>query len=744
MQFTDHALSEEISDSPAGNPGAGFFVPRPPEPWFPSSDSTDDKEEFDEFLRRINVDPAGLEKLQSEYRQAALLNMGVMAGVYFKLEVSDSAPSVQIPDVRLAINASLYERHASFDPFWDLLEPHGGVAVISAEPNLGRSSLAYGLLARLRYKEVVREAHRLTFGGSDTLPSRRIPRESGRVYLLELPPDEHATEDEFEFRVKEDFCDQLASLQGILGRRESRLLVLTRPAQWNRISGGIAYGFAPEFGQSPAPIKIARSILKGTGPAISVDLWLDDPRIRKLFERAAPIDAVDIADLILGEQRAGEGEKRTQNEQVENVVNARANWRKKLLEWHRADGRTAIERNFLLAAAILRDAPIGHIYAKAADLCAAFADAEIELAGQSAPGIIELIDSVHGEEAPLERIRFQKPHWEDAAVEYFWVDRPLSRQVFVKWLAETPLASPQGDLVKISQEESLQIGRRVVDFAVRFAVRHERPLPLAMLAEVWGRKGKLWPLLVEAIDNAATTDVSSPYIRKMLLDWAKASEPSRKRLVAAVCARDFGAVHTGFALRRLRHIGDACTSEVLNDLQQAVRQLWKDEAARVTLLQYLGAWCRSEYAAGRVVFQTLALVEDEASGMPQILAVFENDSYNGVSIDVLEIAWRGLLDYEDLMQSDSALQKCINLWMNASLDQLNRNRIFPVLTTAVSGATGPKPSVRRERLRACIRLWMEAGTTDQESRRLLQREFGEILDAEIARSARSIAFRAGG
>ncbi|MFJ6149344.1 hypothetical protein [Micromonospora profundi] len=740
MRFAGQSSAEGVANPAAGvPPNPGFFVPQAQEPWTRHPEGNDDKRDIDEFLRSLNVDTAAFGELQSEYRQAALLNMGVMAGVYFKLEVTDSATSVRIQDVRLALNASSYERHASFDAFWALLEPHGGVAVISAEPDSGRTALAYGLLARLRYKDVVREVHRLTFGGSDTLPSRRIPRDSGRVYLLELPPDEQAGEGELEFRVKDDFCDQLVSLQEVLARRESRLVVLTRPIQWNRITGGAKYAFAPAVGPAPAPIEITRALVRAARPDAPLDLWLNDPRITKLFDRAVPIDAVDIADLILGEQLAGQSEDRAHDEQVENVVNARASWRTKLLEWHKEPGRTAIERNFLLAAAILRDAPVGHIYAKAADLCKAFADSQFELAGQSAPGIIQLLDSVGGEPAPSERIRFQRPHWEDAAVEYFWIDRPLSRQVFVKWLAETPLVSAQGDLVKISQEESLQIGRRVVDFAVRFAVRHERPLPLAKLAEVWDRNGKLWPLLVEAIDRAAITDVTSPYIRRMLLDWAKASEPSRKRLVAAVCARDFGVVHTGFALRRLRHIGDACTAEVLKDLQEAVRQLWMDEAARVTLLQYLGAWCRNEYAAGRVVFQTLALVEDENSGMPQVLTVFENDSYSGVSSNVLDIAWRSLLDHADLIQPDNPLQKCINVWMTAAMDDQGRDQIFLVLKAAASGATGTKPSVRREMLRGCIRSWAEAGVADREKRRLLQREFGEILDAEIARSARSIA-----
>ncbi|MEU4643011.1 hypothetical protein [Micromonospora sp. NPDC023814] len=696
------------------------------------------------LLERLGVDRRAFEKFQSDYRQSALLNNGVMAGVYFNVEVLDSAPSVRIPDVQLALFRATYAPHSSFEEFWSLIEPVGGVVVIVAPPDTGRSALAYALLARLRYESLAEEVHRLTFGGSNTLPGRRLPREPGRAYLLELPPDEESSDGKIEFGVSNEFGDHLIALRDVLARRKARLVVLARPNQWVRITRGVRSDFAPNFGTPPLPIDIARGVLRVACPISRIERWLGDQRIARLFQGAAPVDAIDIADLIISEDRPGGDQSHSDCpslSQIDNVVNARSSWREDLLRWHREDGRTAIQRNFLLAAAILRDAPVGHIYAKAADLCEAFSDSELELSGQAAPGIIELLSSVEGELASAERISFRRPHWEDAAVEYFWIDRPLSRQVFVKWLAETPLASSHGDLVKISQDDSLQIGRRVVDFAVRFAVRHERPLPLAALVETWDRQRSLWTLLVDAIDAAAIADASSPYIRKMLLDWAKTSEASKKRLVAAVCARSFGAIHTGFALRRLRHIGDACPGTVLPDLQDAVIRLWSDDAARVTLLQYLGAWCRDDHVAGPVVFQTLALLKDAESKLPQVLSVFSASSFSGVSIDVLEIAWRRLLDRGDLTIADSPLQKCVDFWMASALESDGSSRIFAVLSAAVSGATGSKASVRRELLRGSVRRWVEDGPGSSNLKHALQRDLSEVLDAEIVRSVRRIAAR---
>jgi hypothetical protein len=80
----------------------------------------------------------------------------------------------------------------------------------------------------------------------------------------------------------------------------------------------------------------------------------------------------------------------------------------------------------------------------------------------------------------------------------------------------------------------------------------------------------------------------------------------------------------------------------------------------------------------------------------------------------------------------------VDLWMTSALSSQHRVRIFAVLRVAASGAIASRPSVRRDVLRSSIREWVEAGSADRELRREVQREFSEVLDAEIARSARLI------
>ncbi|MGW1749465.1 hypothetical protein ACWCRD_28410 [Streptomyces sp. NPDC002092] len=109
-----------------------------------------------------------------------------------------------------------------------------------------------------------------------------------------------------------------------------------------------------------------------------------------------------------------------------------------LYTWHEPEGRsrTSFERTFLLAAAVLRGDPIGHVYARAAKLT-------------------EQLDTLKVEREALEII---------------------------------------------SRDGRLAVAERVGQFALQWAVRHRRQTPLERIVEEWYKHGtakELWPLAVE-------------------------------------------------------------------------------------------------------------------------------------------------------------------------------------------------------------------------------------------------------
>ncbi|MDX3233039.1 hypothetical protein [Streptomyces sp. ME19-01-6] len=122
-------------------------------------------------------------------------------------------------------------------------------------------------------------------------------------------------------------------------------------------------------------------------------------------------------------------------------------------------GRTSFQRNFLLACATLRGASVAHVYASTADLASVFGDGDPSLKGQQEPGVIEMVDSIEAELQADDTLTFHRPEWDDAALEYFWVDRPLSRVKFLEWLADalpeqagTPGESPRDRLRAIARQ----------------------------------------------------------------------------------------------------------------------------------------------------------------------------------------------------------------------------------------------------------------------------------------------------
>ncbi|WP_194238334.1 hypothetical protein [Streptomyces spongiae] len=214
--------------------------------------------------------------------------------------------------------------------------------------------------------------------------------------------------------------------------------------------------------------------------------------------------------------------------QVLSVIAARNNWRSQLLAWHKESGRTSFQRNFLLACATLRGASVAHVYASTADLASVFGDGDPSLRGQQEPGVIEMVDSIEAELLADDTVTFNRPEWDDAALEYFWVDRPLSRVKFLEWLADAPLKKPKAALETLTDAERQTMAERIGSFALRWAVRHRRQEPLRQLVWRW-HNTPLWPSAVELLTSACLQTASASYIHEMLLQWARTGNAVRRQ-----------------------------------------------------------------------------------------------------------------------------------------------------------------------------------------------------------------------
>lgn len=704
---------------------------------------------------------------QAAVLQRAFINKGEMIGTKHVYEQTLDSHAPISPEYLAVVREVYAEPHhedpQSTSPFEEALEAlrlAGSVLIINRPPNSSRTFTAYALLGHLLDKGVITEVRPLSFGGSQHFPTRRLPHDHHCGYVLELPPDEE------DFAVDESFGANLNNIVDRLERRKCRLIVLTRPEQWRRISQGAPEGIAPELG-TVRPRDIARRWLLGQEPGLPVDHWLDHKDIEPLLASQSPTDVLNLVYLMLEQHRAPqesaadahdpeqtlrqqrEGSPRpTFEEQVANVVAVHSNWEDALYRWHEPKGRprTSFERNFLLAAAVLRGDPVGHVYAKAAELTQHLDNLEVPVNGQQAPGVIAMTRAVGARREEDGTLSFKRPHWDDAAIEYFWNDRPLARTAFLDWLAQAPVdTNTSKEALEITtRDDRRALAARVGQFALRWAVRHRRQKPLEQIVKAWythGTDKELWPLAIELLDNAAIHAASAPYIHSMLLAWSGRSQPHLQRAVVEVCTGEFGCRHTGKALRRLKHVAAQGHPDVIDTLREAVRVLWEDATVRRTLFGYVVEWCASEKTSqtvGHRTFTALALNSPpEGAGLPPLLQAMSEESPDEEDafrphVRGLVTGWRTLLRQAAGPTGGRDLDKAVFTWLDAALQgQELKSVVFDTLRQAVNvlGSEGP---TLRETLRTSAQWWVQGQDRPySKEKEDLKCELSALLDHDL-------------
>ncbi|WP_234362699.1 hypothetical protein [Streptomyces formicae] len=668
-------------------------------------------------------------------RQMALLNLGEMNALKVNASFENPLDHNELSDTYLDALRTVYVRPEggdSFDDIYGWWRNPGSVVVLAQKPSTGRTATACALLAELRHEFPAVRVGPLGFGGGLEFPVRRLPQVENRGYLLELPPDEDG------FKVASTFGATIERLQYTLKRRSARLVVLTTPEQWRRVGGSAPDGIKPSLG-APSPLEIARKWLGAEGPPdLPVEQWLTDDDIVALLNGQPPVEALEIVSLILDAHHARDsslpnlealarkrknGADTPFDRQVLSVIAARNNWRPQLLSWHKESGRTSFQRNFLLACATLRGASVAHVYASTATLASVFGDSDPSLEGQQDPGVIEMVDSIGAELQADDTITFNRPEWDDAALEYFWVDRPLSRVKFLEWLADAPLKKPKAALETLTDAERQAMAERIGSFALRWAVRHRRQEPLRQLVRRW-HDTPLWTTAVELLTSACLQTASGSYIHEMLLQWARTDNAAQQLATVEVCAGEFGVLYTGKALRRLRHAAGSGDGEVRQALQKAVHGLWSDPSARRTLFGYVIDWCRdggTKLEAGQAAFRALAeSTHPDAPTLPALLPHSDEAEFTASVTDLI-VGWRALFQGTQGFERDGQASAVVRLWLDAALSHPHAHAdVLKIFSAAVklTDPTGTSGENARDRLRATAREWAKAAALEQSAGRI--------------------------
>ncbi len=548
-----------------------------------------------------------------------------------------------------------------------ILEAHR-VVVIHAPPGTGRYTTALHILTTLGMR-AIRQVRRL--------PDEKIELEGlldeDTGWILDLRHETQSLPTATGLHLRE-IADHLRGTR-------SFVVAVVHTDIWTSVAVE-----APDLDHQLKPadgLRVARAHLADQPLEPSeVDQWLSHSGITSHLQHATPAMAVSCAHTITSAVTLNRStaEPKTFDELVGFVIQSAQNWRSELLKWHREQTDSG-HRTYLLAAAVLDGVTAQAVYDSHLKLGTALEDTPVPTKGQRGPGIIELTDTINADLGTDDRVRFLRPGYAEAVVDYFWVDRPHHVEAFTHWTAEQA-ALLSGDL-------GIRLADRVSQWVIRYTLTKQSLTVLRATATHWAASKNLSGHAVDLLVAAAIDPQTGKLARDKYLQWASAPDqplpdervhtPVALKRVLAEAMAQLGPAYPRVAVRRLAdlaaHTGDATVTQAVGE---ALMALWDQEGfverIRDTLSTWFTAAQHHHTAAARRAFLHLA-ERTGPYGIPILLAT-DNSGPDPWTLT----GWRRSLDDT----SSSQIQGAVNAWLDAALAHRElRTTIVTTFTEAV-------------------------------------------------------------
>ncbi|MFJ9718539.1 hypothetical protein ACIRPQ_21805 [Streptomyces sp. NPDC101213] len=493
--------------------------------------------------------------------------------------------------------------------------------------------------------------------------TEQIPHFEGHGYVLDLTG----------YGVlSKDFYTGLADYQKEAEAAGAFLIILADPNGWN--PGTLTTVPAVPVDRPPA-MQVAEAHLRHLA-ADRLD-WLRGAPLDALLAPEAPAsDAARLARLIAEAQENGQ----------EAVKQEFTDWREDLRKWFEAHAQPEDlrERAFLVAAALLEQAPVS-VVLEAADQLFAVVGGRLPdggaLAGRDLDQRRKAIKAslVNGEDISLEA----EQHGLSAAVlKYVWQQRPQLRPVLLEWAS------------RISTSNGINVHhlRRIADCLVQLSL-----LPggstVRSVASTWidtGREAHR-QLAVEILETMALHPVTGVAVRKNLYDWAQQKTVSRELIqaIAEICAGRLGQRYPRIALTRLRLLASRDDELAREAVANAVRTLAGNPEQRLLVLSEIVGWAESTdgtvRTAGARTF--LALTDLTSPALLPLVTVpsreADGDPADELASKLFVQGWRAALQ-EPL--ENRAARDHLAAWLDSS--ELSDNQVLPLAAAVLHDQLG--------------------------------------------------------
>ncbi|WP_460745999.1 hypothetical protein [Nocardiopsis oceani] len=575
-------------------------------------------------------------------------------------------------------------------------------AVLVGEPGSGRETAAIAL-----HTSCGLQVHQVQFGqvndNPDETPHSRLSRTKlipGAGYIVDLTMLKS-----LDGRV----VDAIRELRQKLDGHDSALTVITPPGTYDT-----AFPDAPVFQvDRPHAIDVLAEHLKYFPDAEGIEALARWPQVKTLMAKASPADAVRMANVGLRAHAARDTHE-IMSTWINEAIGIYGDWKAELDRWfdeHRGGPEAAWTRIVLISVAAFEGLDSERVLSAADTLAPMLRVEKGDAGGLTGLGVEPTLRLVGAERGKDGRVRFTKPEYAAAVLDYVWSQLPRIHTELLAWTDAIAAEHPK---------ECLDAVR---DAWVGLALRRNDPeLTIQLLNEWMEGKAPRRAVAGLAAEVASWPDFGSK-MRRKLYDWARKPKTDEHAVVVATACAIYSRDDAVSALFRLKWLAQADSVKVREAALDALDEMAEDterlfDVVRVVVddWSHAGVPVQRREIAHRFVTDRLARAE---GGVPELLLRIESASGDLPERTMCLAAdmWRLALG----QRVDEVTLKAVGPWVSCVLTSEARfalvTRIFVAAIAGTERRLGSAEASRRTvALGRAVVEWCERHGVDQGSR----------------------------
>jgi hypothetical protein len=574
--------------------------------------------------------------------------------------------------------------------------------VLVGDPGSGRETAAIAL-----HTSCGLQVHQVQFGpdneNPDETPYRLLNRTKpipGAGYIVDLSMVKSV-----DAQVVNSIRELWQKLEGL----DSALIVITSSGTYDT-----AFFEAPVFQvDRPLAIDVLAKHLEHFPKAKGVEALPRFPEVKRLMADASPADAVRMANIGFRAFAARDTQERF-DAWIYEAIGIYSDWKAELNRWfdeHRGGPEAAWNRIVLISVAALEGMDCEKVL-RAADTLAPMLRVEKgDAGGLTGLGVDPTLMLVGAERGEDDRVRFTKPEYAAAVLDYVWSQLPRIHPELLAWTDA------------IAAEHSKECLESVRDAWIGLALRRNDPeLTIRLLNEWMEGKAPRKAVAGLAAEVASWPDFGSK-MRRKLYDWARKPKTDDHAAVVATACAIYSRDDTVSALFRLKWLAQSESEKAREAALDALGEIAEDtegffEVVRAIVddWSHSGVPAERRKIARRFLIGRLARAENE---VPELLLRIESASGELRDRTVGHVAdmWRSVLD----QRCDEATVEAVGSWVACVLESESRSELVTrILVEAVAGTEqapgGTEASGRTVVLGQAIIEWCDRNRVDRGAR----------------------------